>query len=411
MSEVSVQRPRIALVTPNLPVPHDLARGRYIHATAAELSKLADVRVFLPQVRYPRLPAALRPRTFVHGLVGDGYRLPGIDLQAYTYPALPGLSRLGNGVVGALALAPHLRAFAPDLVLAYWVYPDGHAAVRAARALGVPCIVGARGSDVHQRSGILRWLTKRTLAGADAVLTVSQAMRRAVIDGYGVAPARVDCIVNGIDTAVFQPRDRDGTRSFLGIRPDARLVAYVGRMVETKGLRELLAAFAELAAGDPRVELALVGHGVMDAELRALAAASGLGERIHFPGGMEPSGVARWLAACNVLALPSWSEGYPNVLVEAIASGRPVVASDVGGAAEIVAPGNGLLVPPRDAPALAAALAEALERDWDAQAMSRAMSRGWDQVAAETLAACRAVLGATRAAAPASAPVPEAGGG
>src|SRR5690606_3274073 len=183
-----------------------------------------------------------------------------------------GLSRLGNGLVGGMALAPRLRAFAPDLVLAYWVYPDGHAAVRAARALGVPCIVGARGSDVHQRSDILRWLTKRPLARADAVLTVSQAMRRAVIAGYGVAPVRVGCIVNGIDTAVFRPRDRDDARACLGIRPDARLVAYVGRMVETKGLRELLAAFAELAAGDPRVELALVGHGVMDPELRALAA-------------------------------------------------------------------------------------------------------------------------------------------
>ncbi|MBJ6984077.1 glycosyltransferase [Luteimonas sp. MC1750] len=405
------QRPRIALVTPNLPVPHDLARGRYIHATAIELSKLAEVRVFLPQVRYPRLPAALGPRTFVHGLVADDYRLPGIDLQAYSYPAVPGLSRVGNGVVGATALAPRLRAFMPDLVLAYWVYPDGDAAVRAARAIGVPCIVGGRGSDVHQRSGLLRWLTRRTLAKADSVLTVSQAMRRAVIDAYGIAPARVGCIVNGIDTAVFQPADRSSARAALGIRPDARLVAYVGRMVEAKGLRELIEAFTALAAADRQVELVLVGHGVMQAELRALAAATGLGERIHFPGGMEPPDVARWLAACNVLALPSWSEGYPNVLVEAIASGRPVVASDVGGAAEIVDAGNGLLVPARDAPAFAAALAAALDREWDAAAMSRAMSRGWDQVAAETLAACRQVLGAAAVGAVACTSVPETGGG
>src|SRR5690606_18020122 len=118
---------------PNLPMPHDLARGRYIHATAAELAKLAEVRVFLPQARYPRLPAALRPRSFVHGLLAADYRLPDIDVEPYAYPAVPGLSRVANGRVGAMALTPRLRAFAPDLVLAYWVYPDGDAAVRAAR--------------------------------------------------------------------------------------------------------------------------------------------------------------------------------------------------------------------------------------------------------------------------------------
>ena len=411
MSRQVTPRPRIALVTPNLPMPHDLARGRYIHATAAELAKLAVVRVFLPQASYPRLPAVLRPRSFVHGLVAPGYGLPDIDVEAYAYPAIPGLSRLANGRVGAMALTPRLRAFAPDIVLAYWVYPDGDSAVRAARRLGVPCIVGARGSDVHQRSGLLRRLTRNTLAAADAVFTVSKAMRRAVTDGYGIAPDRVRCIVNGIDTSVFRPGDRRVARDALGLRPDARLVAYVGRMVATKGLHELLEAFAALAAGDRRVELALVGHGVMDAELRTLAAASGFGDRIHLPGGMEPAGVARWLAACDVLALPSWSEGYPNVLVEAIASGRPVVASDVGGAAEIVDAGNGLLVPARDVAALAAALAAALDREWDAEAMSRAMSRGWDAVAAETLAACREVLGASAATRVAGDPVPDAGGG
>lgn len=404
---MSTPRPRIALVTPNLPVPHDLARGRYIHATATELSRLADVRVFLPQAKYPQLPG-LRSRSFLHGMVAGDYRLPGIDLEAYTYPALPGLSRVANGAVGAKVLAPRLRAFRPDVVLAYWVYPDGYAAVRAARAIGVPCVVGARGSDVHLRTGLLRRLTRRTLHAADAVLTVSQAMRRVVVEAYGTAPDKVRCIVNGIDTGVFQPMDRGAARARLGIADDARLVVYVGRMVESKGLRELVEAFGSIAAADGRVQLALVGDGVMHAELRALAAASGLGARIHMPGGMEPSDVAQWLAASDVLTLPSWSEGYPNVLVEAIACGRPVVASDVGGAAEIVNAGNGILVPPRNPGALAAALCDALAREWDHAAMSRAMARGWDAVAAETLAVCRSVAGAPRVDARARPPLSDA---
>src|SRR5690606_40110305 len=125
-------RPRIALVTPILPVPHDRARGRYIHETARALSRLAEVRVFYPQVRHPRLPG-LAPRTFIGGMVGPDFSLEGIDVEAYAYAGFPGLSRISNGLVGARALVPRLRRFAPDLVLGYWVYPDGDAALRAAR--------------------------------------------------------------------------------------------------------------------------------------------------------------------------------------------------------------------------------------------------------------------------------------
>ncbi|MBB1472354.1 glycosyltransferase [Luteimonas sp. MC1782] len=389
---------RIAIVTPILPVPHDLTRGRYIHETARALSRLATTRVFFPQVKYPHI-RGLAPRSFLQGHVGHDYGLAGIDLEPYTYPGLPGLSRASNGMVGAWALTPRLRAFAPDVVLAYWVYPDGHAALMASRRLGLPCIIGARGSDIHVRSGISRRLTRRALLGADAVLTVSEAMRRAAIGDYGVEPARVRTIVNGIDTAVFHRRDRGRMRDLLGIAGQAKLVTYVGRFVEAKGMHELLAAFAALAARDPDVALALVGDGVMRSQLAAMVESAGLAHRVHMPGGLEPAQVAEWISASNVLALPSWSEGYPNVLVEAVACGCPVVASDVGGAREIIHAGNGLLVPARDAAALEHALEEAMARTWDAAAMSAACSRGWDAVAVDTLAACEHVLAQWRPAA------------
>ncbi len=385
------RRRRIALVTPILPVPHDATRGRYIHETARALSKLADVRVFLPQLRYPRIPG-LAPRSFLQGIVGPDFRLDGIDVEAFTYPGLPGLSRATNGLVGGLALTPRVRAFAPEIVLAYWIYPDGAAAVHAARRLGVPCIVGARGSDIHVRSGVNVLLTRRTLARADAVLTVSHAMRAAATRDFDVPAAKVTTIVNGIDTGVFHPRDRAAMRAKLGIDADAKLVVYVGRFVEAKGMRELVEAFRRLGSRDPRLQLALVGDGVMRAELEGLVQASGLGARTHLPGAMGPAGVAEWIGASDVLTLPSWSEGYPNVVVEGIACGCPVVATDVGGTREIVDAGNGILIPPRDTDALERALGEALARDWDHAAMAKAMGRGWDDVAADTLAACERVL-------------------
>lgn len=384
---------RIAVVTPILPVPHDLTRGRYIHETARALSGLAQVRVFFQQAQYPRIPG-LSPRSFLRGEVGPGYRLDGIDVDAFTYPALPGVSRATNGMLASRALLPRLRAFAPDVVLAYWVYPDGYAARLAARRLGVPCIIGARGSDIHVRSGFNAWMTRRTLHGVDAMLTVSHAMRDKAIADFGADAGRVHAVVNGIDTSIFHPRDRQEMRQKLGVPADARLIAYVGRYVEAKGMRELLSAFRSLAGNDPALRLALVGDGVMRSELASMVAAADLEERVTMTGGLDPLQVAEWIGAADVVTLPSWSEGYPNVVVEGIACGRPVVATAVGGTGEIIDESNGIMVPPRDAEALQRGLSEALVREWDGDAMARAARRGWNDVAAETLAVCERVLAA-----------------
>lgn len=382
---------RIALVTPMLPVPHDPTRGRYIHETARELSKLAQVRVFFMQPRYPRIPG-LAPRSFLAGHVDANHTLDGIDLETFSYPVLPGISRVLNGFVASRALTPRLRRFGADLVLAYWLYPDGYATQRSAARLGLPCIVGARGSDIHVRSGLTRRLTRRTIDGADALLTVSEAMRRTAMAEYGATAEHTHTIVNGYDHDVFRPRPQAGLRAQLGIAPGLRLIVYVGRFVASKGLHELLDAFARMCTTDSSLRLALVGDGVMREELVQLIARRGLTDKVLLPGGGEPEYVARWIGASDLLTLPSWSEGYPNVVVEALACGRPVVATDVGGTAEIVSDGTGILVPPRDAAALEQALASALQRDWDHARIANTMQRSWADVAADTLAVANRVL-------------------
>lgn len=389
---------RIAVVTPMLPIPQDRTRGRYIHETARALSKLAETRVFFQQPRHVRLPGAA-PRSFLSGEAGGDYAIDGIDVEAFSYPAITGLSRPFNWLSASRQLTPRVRAFHPDVVVGYWVYPDGCAALRTARALDVPCVVGALGSDIHVRSGTSSWLTRRTVGGVDALLCVSEAMRRTAISEFGADPQRTHTIVNGFNTGVFHPRDRDAMREKLGLPRQARLVVYVGRLVEAKGLRELIAAFSRMAAADPDLRLALVGEGVMGDEVHALVRAAGCADRVHLPGGMEPQGVAEWICAADVLTLPSWSEGYPNVVVEALACGCPVVATDVGGTREIVVDGKGLLIPPRDERALAEALGQALRQPWDRAAIAASMRRTWDDVAAETLAVCDRVLALRREAA------------
>jgi teichuronic acid biosynthesis glycosyltransferase TuaC len=135
----------------------------------------------------------------------------------------------------------------------------------------------------------------------------------------------------------------------------------------------------------------LIGEGPYLDTLKGLIAAKGQQDRITLAGGQLPQKVAQYINAADVLTLPSWSEGYPNVLVEALACGCPVVATHVGGIPEIVTPDNGLLMAPRDTTALTEALDQALTKAWDRPAISRNMSRTWDDVARETLQVCRSL--------------------
>lgn len=381
---------RIALVTPMLPVAHDPTRGRYIHETARALGRLAQVKVFFQAVSYPG--PGLRPRSYLYGEQDTRYRLDGIDVEAFSYPGLPVVTRGLNAWLAARALAPRVRRFGPDVMLGYWVHPDGAAALRVARRFGLPCLVGALGSDIHVRKGVNALLTRRTIHRADALIAVSEAMRECAIHHFGAVPARVHTVLNGFDTSVFHPMEQAPLRGELGVPAAASLLVYVGRFVESKGLAELLAAFARLAARRPALHLALVGEGVMKARLGALVAASGAAGRVLMPGGLAPPQVARWINAADLLVLPSWSEGCPNAVIEALACGRPVVATDVGGTRELVKPYNGLLVPPRDVPALQAAIDSALSRRWDHAAIAARMRRSWDDVARETLDICRQVM-------------------
>jgi glycosyltransferase involved in cell wall biosynthesis len=148
-----------------------------------------------------------------------------------------------------------------------------------------------------------------------------------------------------------------------------------------EGIDVLVDAFAKL--DDREARLFVVGDGVERAALTARAKAPGAGARITFAGTRPHGEIPRWLAAADVCALPSRAEGMPNAVLEALASGRPVVATAVGGTPELIAsPSLGRLVPPDDAQALSCALAEALSSPWDAAAIAASVApRTWDEVA------------------------------
>ncbi|MGN6222345.1 glycosyltransferase [Pseudoxanthomonas sp.] len=382
---------RLLIVTSQFPIAGEPNRGRPIYQTVRELSRLAQVRVISPVASYPRWA---QPRSYLYRASDEHHSVPGCDVEYVRYPALPAVSRPFNGRLCARAIAAPMRAFAPDLVLSYWLYPDAYGAMLAARRIGAPLVVGARGSDLRVRDAVSRRLTRPVLHAARRLLVVSEDLGRVAERDYGADPDRIRAIPNGCDAAIFHPADRAEARQALDLPADAEVVTYVGRLVPEKGLRELLIAAGQLRASRPRLQLVLVGEGPMHAELAALAAAGDL--PVRFAGTRPPAEVARWMCASDLVTLPSYSEGHPNVLVEALACGRPVVATPVGGIPEVVDAASGVLVPARDPAALAEGLDQALERDWDEAALARRFSRDWRQVAQDTLLACEEVLAEAR---------------
>lgn len=380
---------RITVVTSYFPTSARPYGGNSAFQTLRAMKPHASIEVVSPQERYLDLPG-LKPARYER--VNLDWQPPEFAPTYVEYPVLPLVTRPFNGPICARILLPHVRMTRPDLILNYWLYPDGYAAVRVGRELGIPVIVGAIGSDLRMRNDpfTIR-LVRQTMLDADAVITVSDELRARAI-AQGVPAGKITAIRNGCDTAVFYPGDRAEARRLVGCDADSELIVYAGNLLATKGLGELLEAFLEMAKSRPRLQLAIIGQGPYGETLARRVAAAGMEQRVLLPGRRDAAGIAQWMRAADIFCLPSYSEGCPNVVVEALACGRPLVATNIGGIPELVSKCSALLVEPRDPAALRAALDRALTTKWDTAEIARTSTRSWETVAAETMAVCKRMM-------------------
>jgi teichuronic acid biosynthesis glycosyltransferase TuaC len=371
---------RVLIVTKIFPNCVEPTSSPFNRQQFAALSRLCDVELLATIPWFPGATAFAKWSNAGRlASVPDRDHVDGIPVR---HPRFAYLPRIGGGLSGPLyaaSLAPVVLPYRGrvDAVLGAWAYPDGFASVVIAEMLGVPAVIKLHGSDINVLSQLpaTRQRLKWALARARRIVAVSRPLAERAAE-LGARADRIDVVPNGIDREVFYPRDKAEARRQLGLAPDARVVLYVGHVTEQKGAFDLVRAFA---ASDALrgAKLVLVGDGAGVVGCRELARSTGVAAELV--GAQPHAAIPTWLAACDLLCLPSWNEGMPNVVLESLASGRPVVASDVGGISEVLRPGSGELVSPRNPQALSGALERTLAARYDPHAVSRSLDRpSWE---------------------------------
>ncbi len=284
------------------------------------------------------------------------------------------------------ALSRQARERRPDVVLASWLFPDGCAAASLCEPLGLPCVLITQGSDTHQYLSMP--LRRRHILDAirrsKAVIARSQDLASRLA-AAGAAGEKLHPIYNGTDTGLFRFRDRNSARAGLGIHHEGKIALFVGNLEPIKNPLLLLESFARHVREhrDPGALLVMAGRGTMRPAIEKRAGELGIAERIRLAGPLTASEIAQWMSAADLLCLSSINEGFPNVILEALASGLPVLSTDVGGIRELLGDTSlGVLVKNAEAGGYADALANALARSWDRQAIAEQGKKfSWQQAA------------------------------
>ena len=382
---------RVLVLSSTFPSTRQPNRGVFVRHRIRGLAKRSDVVVVAPVPWFP-LNRWLRAE---RDLVPRFEDQDGLRVHHPRFLSLPRYGKFLDGTLYFLSLVPFVarlrKSFAFEVIDAHFAFPDGLAATLLSRLFRVPVVVTLRGSIVRL-SGYrlhrpqLRW----TLRRADRVTAVSESLK-AVAVGLGVPADHIRVIPNGVDSTAFRPMSQREARRLCGLPADGKVLLTVAGVYEGKGQHTVVELLPELASRHPGIVYAIVGGPrpgeTYQRRLQAAVERHGLAGQVVFAGPRPQSELRHWFAAADLSVLATQTEGWPNVLLESLACGTPVVATRVGGVPEIVRDGkDGLLVPYGDSAALREALSSALARDWDQDALvRRAQGFDWNESVEQAL--------------------------
>lgn len=237
----------------------------------------------------------------------------------------------------------------PDVLHAHTATTDGYVSLLLGRKLKIPVVCSLRGSDINVypfRDRRTMNFTKKVLSEADQIISVSHSLKKAA-DSFLKPKREIQVIYNGCDTDLFQfnGQDRFETRKKLGIPVNAKVMIFVGRFLKSKGVYELANSFIGLGIKNPKLHLIYIGSGLDYEKLTGDYFSAPLKKRVHLTGEIPHSQICKWLSCADLFVLPSYYEGLPNSILEAMACKLPIIATRTGGIPEAVEEGNtGMLI-------------------------------------------------------------------
>ena len=310
-------------------------------------------------------------------------------------PYIPKVGSRWNDLLMRKHLSKHIHNevenFCPDLILGAWMYPDGCAVADLAKETRLPCGLIAQGTDLHAylSDSIRKKKILRAVGRARITITRSKSLEKLLIR-EGADPKKVQPIYNGVDTQLFHPGKPHSARDRLNLPAKSPIVLFVGNLLPVKDPALLVQAVAKM---EETPLLVIAGDGPLESEVRSLSANLGISDRVRLVGRQSPESISISMQAADLLCLSSRNEGLPNVILEAFASGLPVVATDVGGVSELVSdPSLGTIVSSRSDLDLSRSIEERLVESPHRQAIREVGKKfSWERSCNQYLRAFRQI--------------------
>jgi len=365
----------------------------FIKERVRHVAKLHELRVVAPVPYFPRIN--LRRRWHEYALIKSREQIAGMEIYHPRYFTTPRVGMVFYGLFYFLSIYHFMkklnRKYPFDLLDAHYIYPDGLAAVLLAKAFRKPVVLSARGTDINAfiTFPLIRGWIIYALRNCDHIIAVSKALKNVMVRA-GIDARKIDVVPNGVDIEKFRPISKTKARAMLGLPQRSTILLSVGNLKPVKGFQYLLPALGKIKISPNEMDMRLyiVGYGRYRGRLEQQIAQLGLQDRVKLVGRIPHQQLYQWYSAADLFCLASSNEGWPNVVLESLACGLPVVATAVGGVPEIInSEEYGLLLDAIQGPRLVEQLRDgilaALQKEWNQEAMVHYARQNTWEVAAQ----------------------------
>lgn len=384
---------KILVISNLFPSEDEPNRGVFIFQQIVELSVRNELEVFCP--------VAWHPLKRISGSHSETWK--GIKVHYIRYFYIPKIFRFihGYSLYWALVKAYNkgiLREH-PDIIYGLWIYPDCYAAALMGKKLQIPLVVSARGTDINvmAKKWPISHFVKKALQLSVAVISVSEDLKNKMVC-LGTPVKKIEVVRNGINASIFYPREQNYCRGLLDWDNREYQVLYVGALRKIKGILDLIETMKKLRyeKSSKKIRLQIVGDGELKEHITSQIDQNGLSGIVSLYGAVNHSDIPIYLNAADILVLPSYNEGCPNIIIEAMNCDVSIVASNVGGIPELIGTyEKGYLVESGNPEKLKDTILYALDEINSKQnSNKRSLNiRDWSKVAYEVEAVLKASLG------------------